>query len=597
MASWVFMFAMCITVSFATIGSHYRGDIMLSEHHYPEDFSHPSGGGRVHYTIPSSVAYAAAEMPYTVQIKVNGNTRSIKLASDGSLPKELNWIHADLSSAGILWVSLHSNSDSDLGSISHIKVTDNKKQTLCDVDLTILVKDYDVKTTYVTTTNNFTTLVVHVHNDNKDTQTINDIIVDGASTGTKVTMGTNEHRVFTFPTKKFEGAVWTVNLEMSDGTLVGNGGRIGKELFPMMVWQHSEQCPFPSTNATNFQTYTQDFDLNSFLLTKGYECNGDALDILKDAPSHNYTLFADASYDDTDKNPSPLASLTDGIAAIFAGDEVDGNVDNAERQWQTSMQFRSRLPSQMTYQGGKTYSWCGTFAGITDIQGKDFYIAGCAPHITSATSTMRIQGSLDYIKNTRDNHMPLTVWAYSQFIHSWDEQPNSNEIMVQIASVVAGGSKGLMLFQIDPSYKGSSWLDAVSGVLKPLQLLGEEFRVGDIMGAVFDKDDSDDESTVAVVRSLDKLVVIVINTNVSGYNDLTCYAHISDHWNFKSHTISKLKITLPSDLQNLSKIQQVDSDGYGEAKDVDFEKKSGEVELKNIKLGEDPTCVRFFVIS
>jgi len=117
------------------------------------------------------------------------------------------------------------------------------------------------------------------------------------------------------------------------------------------------------------------------------------------------------------------------------------------------------------------------------------------------------------------------------------------------------------------------------------------------MGAVFDKDDSDDESTVAVVRSLDKLVVIVINTNVSGYNDLTCYAHISDHWNFKSHTISKLKITLPSDLQNLSKIQQVDSDGYGEAKDVDFEKKSGEVELKNIKLGEDPTCVRFFVIS
>lgn len=77
------------------------------------------------------------------------------------------------------------------------------------------------------------------------------------------------------------------------------------------------------------------------------------------------------------------------------------------------MQFRERLPSQMTYQGGKTYSWCGTFAGITDIQGKDFYVAGCAPHITSAVSTMRIQGSYAYIKNTRDNHMPLTVWAYS----------------------------------------------------------------------------------------------------------------------------------------------------------------------------------------
>ena len=112
----------------------------------------------------------------------------------------------------------------------------------------------------------------------------------------------------------------------------------------------------------------------------------------------------------------------------------------------------------MTYQGGMTYSRCGSFAGIVDIQGKDMYVAGCAPHITTVDSTMRIQGSYAYIKNNRNNHMPLTTWAYSQFIWHWPEQPNGNEILVQIASAVAGGSKGLMLYQIDPSYAGTPWL-------------------------------------------------------------------------------------------------------------------------------------------
>lgn len=127
--------------------------------------------------------------------------------------------------------------------------------------------------------------------------------------------------------------MWTVDLQMSDGTVVGNGGRIGKELFPMEVWQHSTQCPFPKSNDGNFKTLTEDFSLNTMFLTGGYECNANAYDILKDAPSHDYWLMTDQSYDDTSKNPSPLAKYTDAIAAIFAGDEVDGNIDNATPQW------------------------------------------------------------------------------------------------------------------------------------------------------------------------------------------------------------------------------------------------------------------------
>lgn len=82
--------------------------------------------------------------------------------------------------------------------------------------------------------------------------------------------------------------------------------------------------------------------------------------------------------------------MSKAIAGVFIADENDGNPSNAQEAWQNSMHFRLRTPSLLTYQGGKTYSWAGTFSGITDIQGKDFYVAGCAPHITTFSSTMRI---------------------------------------------------------------------------------------------------------------------------------------------------------------------------------------------------------------
>ena len=86
MAHLVIILTLCFAAATATLGSQYRSDYMLSETLYPEDFSHPTGGGRVHYTIPSLVSYSKAAMPYTVQIDIAGSTETIKMAADGSLP-------------------------------------------------------------------------------------------------------------------------------------------------------------------------------------------------------------------------------------------------------------------------------------------------------------------------------------------------------------------------------------------------------------------------------------------------------------------------------------------------------------------------------
>ena len=74
-------------------------------------------------------------------------------------------------------------------------------------------------------------------------------------------------------------------------------------------------------------------------------------------------------------------------------------------------------------------------------------------------------------------------------------------------------------------------------------------RTADLAGeSAFSKNDDDDQSIVSVLRAESALVVVAISTNADGYNDVTCSAHINNHWEFKEHTISKVKVYLPDDM-------------------------------------------------
>ena len=112
----------------------------------------------------------------------------------------------------------------------------------------------------------------------------------------------------------------------------------------------------------------------------------------------------------------------------------------------------------------------------------DFYVAGCAPHITSGTSTMRIQGSHDYIFNTRENQKPLMTWGYSQAFY--DTPIHDNELIVQIASVIAAGAKGIQLFQLNANqqFTNSDTWNACVNIMHTIGYLQTQIRIGDIEG-------------------------------------------------------------------------------------------------------------------
>ena len=77
--------------------------------------------------------------------------------------------------------------------------------------------------------------------------------------------------------------------------------------------------------------------------------------------------------------------------------------------------------------------------------------AACAPTQLATVETLPLSYPYHYLRNTRNNHMPLTFWGYSQLYDppksmdavasernrvgtGWDYDPQQNELVAQVSS-------------------------------------------------------------------------------------------------------------------------------------------------------------------
>jgi hypothetical protein len=79
--------------------------------------------------------------------------------------------------------------------------------------------------------------------------------------------------------------------------------------------------------------------------------------------------------------------------------------------------------------------------------------AACAPTQLAAVKTLPLSYPYHYLRNTRDNHMPLTFWGYSQLYSppdssssalsgrygagagsGWAYDPQQNELIAQVSN-------------------------------------------------------------------------------------------------------------------------------------------------------------------
>jgi hypothetical protein len=559
-----------------------RKDASLDERIYPEYTDPPRSGGRV------QIAGIAA---------VSGRVRSV-LVDERDLDTEVSaqnptmeWYHVwpeEVVAGQPIWLSLHSRSDAwDEGSIHKVAIVTEEGEALSE---RVVMATTTLPITYVTTANEGTRLIVHVQNrDEREARiraiTVNGIRYDAADVcglGGPIAPGASVRAEFKLCEPLKPGAAWTVALDDGTGVASVGAGRVVPEFFPIEAWPVSRECPVPTSEADS-AALTQHLDagFDTFYLYWNGRCNQPTAEVLNSiAPQRSdyRVLIGDDYLSSPDAGTGLLE--TSRAAGFLIGDEVDGEIYDADGLSRPNLKARetrqlwSMHPEIPVYNGAKTHGHVGTFAGIADIQGIDYYIAACAPHITEDGAPIQLLGAYDFLRNTRENMMPLPTWQYAQGLHSgWNltrgtevfhRQPAPQEVIFQAFSAMAAGAKGLMWFQTsleEAAAAPRSW-EAIGASNKAFRAVRNLLREGDLshQATVLSG-----EVLAQTITARAGIVLPLLNLNTtSSVTDALClrnalFPEEVPHWTF-GETEARVTVTLAPE-QRLSDVFEVGLDG------------------------------------
>jgi len=578
---------------YADVWTSFRKDYDLDPKEYPEaKTSPPVAGGRIHLVLPTDEQLAGVQGPYTVSFNT-GETLTLNKDFDWKSLTTIDWCRSEVNmNTKQVWLSLHSSNDDFVKNVNHVDIKDATGAVVGSTDFQLSAQtNGKVSVSYVTTRNKFSEFLIHVHNfDTDNEQTVNQVMLDGAilSDVQPFTLKPNGHKVIVAKSPVVpnheEGDLWSVGIVMADNSKYGWGGRILKEHFFVEDWPKEEDCPFPGANDENNKELLS-FGIDTHFLNAGDNCGVKGTDIIVNMFNAGEYVITSESFWQNNKQLFN-STIYPTVAAMLISDEGDDDLEHAHENSQRYYQAHELYPPLAVYQGGHTHTYMGAFSGLTDIQGMDFYIAACAPHVTSFDSTMQVQGAYDYLKNARNNHMPLAMWGYSQWEDdSWPiKELQTGELIIQLASVVASGSKGLMLFQSAMKNKDQPAFEASGNFIKSIAHLGEDIRQADIGGGgKVEKSCKDNEAIVEVLEGPDSIILLVISTNASGYSDVLCYSHMSSHWNFKEFTIDNIKFDVPDDFK-VGSVKMI-KNGNEKDSDASFSQDGNRITVSNVELG------------
>lgn len=542
----------------------YRKDYYLED--YNESGDNPLYGGRFH------IAAVAKVTGNVQQLFIDGVDVETKMT-----PEEYQWFHVwpnNVVAGEPLWVSFHSRSQHwDSAQTATITVKTDSGDA---VSGQFSVAQTKVPITYVTISKEKNAFLIHMQNRDDKPHVLTKFLLNGREVAVgdlaciaDTTIRSQQTVMFTVPVcHPIEiGSAWTVVAQWQSTSESVGVGRVLQPDFMVETWPALEtDCPFPDANDGNFSRHLQAGFDTFYLYYTGENCSIKSKDIVNEtAPQRgDFKLLVG---DDFAKNPEEGMN-TQAVAGILTGDEIDGSWydDNGKYKTYETQKIANKLwemyPDVAVYNGGKTNLNVGSFAGVTDVQGMDFYVAACAPHITSWGTHPPLRASFDYLKNARNNHMPQPTWLYAQGLAStWNKtnsllntpiifQPDPQEILIQAFSVAAAGGKGLMWFmsKMEEANRSPARWEAISRANWTFRAVRDYLREGDITGFA----SSGNQSITEAIRARDAIIVPLISTNVvESPTDSGCaMAQIGlgeiPHWKIGEHLVD-LKVDIPDD--------------------------------------------------
>lgn len=543
----------------------YRKDTYLPTSAYNEPTPVPKDGGRFH------VAAIAKVSGDVTAVLLNGQNVDALLVEP-----TMEWYHvwpATVTAGEPVWFAFHSRNPAwDTATSAQLVIETTGGQA---VQGTFAVASTPVPLTYVTTTDDYSKFLIHVRNQAAVPHEITGLILNGrdvygagVACVPKSVLAPGESSLITVPLCKpaKAGDPWTVVVTYANAPAAVGVGRVIRPHFVVEAWSVGDDCAFPgATNSTFAVHEAAGFDTQYMYWGNNGTCNYDGAEIANTIAPPLGDFFVLVGDNFLDK-PSPQTAITDSsaVAGFLTGDESDGEVyvngvPHASTKAADARRLWSMYPELPVYNGAKTNKNVGSFAGMTDIQGLDFYVAACAPHITAWGTHPPLRGAYDYLVNMRANHMPLPTWMYAQGLHGgWNRtvlgtevhvQPDPQEIAVQAMSVVAAGGKGLMWFQTsqkEAQHKPARW-DAISSINWTVRGVRRLLREGDVTGAA----STDGNALVEAIRSREAIVVPVINLDAAAVpTDVACAAVASEamvpHWTLKD-AVRSVMVQVPED--------------------------------------------------
>jgi hypothetical protein len=500
------------------IRASFRKDLYLPKAQYNEAFGElPLDGGRFH------IAAVSAVTGNVTGLLVNGTN-----ADDMLVKPKMEWYHVhprQVVAGRPVWVQFHSRDPAwDKAATGTVVVQTDAGDA---VSGTFPVAKTPAPLAYVTLTDDMATMVIHARNEDAVAHAVSRLLVNGrdatsAACIPKTTLAPGEAAMWTLPLcdpeDRVPGAAWTVVVEWADAPAAVGVGRILRPFFPVETWPNSDDCPFPGAKEDNFAKHQAagidtHFGYMSGGAGKDKDCNEyDMVKLVNETLPALGTLKVVLDAGGVGKGQ---ITTTAAVAGFLTGDESDGTVweeDGTSRfkgKAATAEKLWSWHPDVAVYNGAKTSQNIGTFAGVVDVQGMDFYVAACAPHITSFEQQPPLRGAYDYLRNARDNHRPLPTWLYAQGLAPmWGIQPAPQEITVQAWSVALAGGKGLMWFQtnMDRADENPESWTAIANASWTYRGVRAFLREGDLTGGA-----SGQQVLADAIRARDAIVVPVVN--------------------------------------------------------------------------------------
>lgn len=538
----------------ATVAAAYRKDFFLPDADYHEYTEEPLHGGRFHLAAIAGVA------GQVTKVLLNGvDMQDLETQKPG-----VEWHHVwpqTLVQGEALWLAFHSRDPAwdQPGKIGHVRI-ETTGGVAVDADFPVQVTPMPL--TWVTTDAAMQTLLLHVHNDDKVPHTLQRLVLNGreqkAFCAPEMTVQPGQSALWTVPLCKpwQSGQPWTLRVDYLDAPSAVAVGRAIPPHFAVETWPSSADCVTPGgQKPANFQKHLDAGFDTGYWYWGNDKCGVQFADLangLTGSAGDWQTLIGDDfPLDGSTKLPKNAA-----ISGFLIGDESDAQLwdKNGKNQYEAKAATAEKLwnlyPQWPVYNGGMTNGNMGAFAGVADIQGIDFYVAACAPHVTDFGSPPPVRGAYDYLRNTRNNHMPLATWQYAQGLSpGWNKgggsgggpvihsQPDSGEVWIQAISVMAAGGKGLMWFQTNMQEANDvpeSW-QAIADVNWVFRGVRELLREGDLTGQAH----AGEKLVLAEsIRSRRAIVVPVLNfATANVVDDLLCVtSFVTDqkapHWLF-----------------------------------------------------------------